>query len=143
MNRAFPAHLASVAARAGDALTACGFDALAIFSGRPANHFLDDYGWPFKVNPHFKLWAPLTDAPASFVCMSGFVAVLKNALCADYDPDRDGQYIRDEEDIERAGGVTADDRVEVQPWLAAEGRFSFVSSDPRAIDLACFASLKR
>lgn len=34
-------------------------------------------------------------------------------------------------------------RYEVQPWLAAEGRFSFVSSDPRAIDLACFASLKR
>ena len=68
MNRAFPAHLASVAARADDALTACGFDALAIFSGRPANHFLDDYGWPFKVNPHFKLWAPLTDAPESFVC---------------------------------------------------------------------------
>jgi len=39
--------------------------------------------------------------------------------------------------------VTADDRVEVQPWLEAEGRFSFVASDPRAIDLACFASLKR
>lgn len=71
------------------------------------------------------------------------VAVLKNALRADHDPDRDGQYIRDEEDLERAGGVTADDRVEVQPWLAAERRFSFVSSDPRAIDLACFASLKR
>lgn len=71
------------------------------------------------------------------------IAVLKNALRADYDPDRDGQYIRDEEDLERAGGVTADDRVEVQPWLATEGRFSFVSSDPRAIDLACFASLKR
>jgi len=69
--------------------------------------------------------------------------VLKNALRADYDPDRDGQYIRDEEDLERAGGVTADDRVEVQPWLAAERRFSFVSSDPRAIDLSCFASLKR
>lgn len=71
------------------------------------------------------------------------VAVLKNALRADYDPDQDGQYIRDEEDLERAGGVTADDRVEVQPWIAAEGRFSFVWSDPRAIDLACFASLKR
>ena len=71
------------------------------------------------------------------------VAVLKNALRADYDPDRDRQYIRDEEDLERAGGVTADDRVEVQPWIAAERRFSFVSSDPRAIDLACFASLKR
>lgn len=71
------------------------------------------------------------------------IAVLKNALRADYDPDQDGQYIRDEEDLERAGGVTADDRVEVQPWLAAERRFSFVSSDPRAIDLGCFASLKR
>jgi hypothetical protein len=71
------------------------------------------------------------------------VAMLKNALRADYEPDRDGQYIRDEDDLERAGGVTAEDRVEVQPWLAAEGRFRFVSSDPRAIDLACFASLKR
>lgn len=71
------------------------------------------------------------------------VAVLKNALRADYDPDQDGQCIRDEEDLERAGGVTADDRVEVQPWLAAERRFSFVLSDSRAIDLACFASLTR
>ena len=71
------------------------------------------------------------------------VAAEERAARADYDPDQDGQYIRDEEDLERAGGVTADDRVEVQPWLAAEGRFSFVSSDPRAIDLACFASLKR
>ena len=68
IDRAFPAHLATIAARADDALAACGFDALAIFSGRPANHFLDDFGWPFKVNPHFKLWAPLSDAPESFVC---------------------------------------------------------------------------
>lgn len=71
------------------------------------------------------------------------VAVLKNALRADYDPDQDGQYIRDEQDLARAGGVTADDRVEVQPWLEKEQRFSFVSSDPRAIDLECFAALKR
>jgi Xaa-Pro dipeptidase len=68
LDGAFPAHLATVAARADDALSACGFEALAIFSGRPPNHFLDDAGWPFKVNPHFKLWAPLTDAPESFVC---------------------------------------------------------------------------
>lgn len=68
MTRAFPAHLATIAARTNDALAACGYDALAIFSGRPPNHFLDDFGWPFKVNPHFKLWAPLSDAPESFVC---------------------------------------------------------------------------
>ena len=49
------------------------------------------------------------------------VAVLKNALRADYDPDHDGQHITNEHDLERAGGVTADDRVEVQPWLEAEG----------------------
>jgi Xaa-Pro dipeptidase len=67
-DRLFPAHLATVAARANDALAACGYDALAIFSGRAPNHFLDDFGWPFKVNPHFKLWAPLTDAPDSFIC---------------------------------------------------------------------------
>src|SRR5512145_1315566 len=68
LDRAFPAHLATIAARTDQALSACGFDALAIFSGRPPNHFLDDAGWPFKVNPHFKLWAPLTDAPESFIC---------------------------------------------------------------------------
>lgn len=73
----------------------------------------------------------------------GLRGVLKNALRADHDPDQDGQHIRDEQDLERAGGVTANDRVEVQPWLAAEERFSFVSSEPRAIDLACFAGLKR
>jgi len=59
------------------------------------------------------------------------------------DPDQDGQYIRDEDDLEHTGGVTADNRVEVQPRLAAERRFSFVSSGLRAIDLACFANLKR
>jgi hypothetical protein len=39
--------------------------------------------------------------------------------------------------------VTADDRIEVQPWLEAESRFSFVTSDPRAVDLECFAHLRR
>ncbi len=68
IDRTFPAHLATITARTDDALAACGFDALVIFSGRPPNHFLDDAGWPFKVNPHFKLWAPLTDAPDSFIC---------------------------------------------------------------------------
>jgi Xaa-Pro dipeptidase len=85
INRSFPAHLASVAARTDDALAAGGYDALAIFSGRPANHFLDDSGWPFKVNPHFKLWAPLSDAPDSFIC---HVPGRRPALCfyqpADY-----------------------------------------------------------
>lgn len=71
------------------------------------------------------------------------VAVLKNALRADYDPDKDGQYITEEHELARAGGVTADDRVGVRIWLPDEKRFSYVACDPRAVDLACFASLKR
>ena len=71
------------------------------------------------------------------------VAVMKRAAAPDYDPDRDGSCLRDEDAIARAGGVTADDRIEVQPWLAAEQRWSFVSSDPRAIDLACIRGLTK
>jgi hypothetical protein len=67
------------------------------------------------------------------------VAVMKRAAT----PDQDGSYLRDEDEIARVGGVTAEDRVEVQPFLEGEQRWSFVSSDPRAIDLACFRQLTR
>ena len=70
------------------------------------------------------------------------VAVIKNAARPDYDPDAEDGYITDEEDLVRRGGVTAGDRVEVQPWIEKEERFSFVSSDPRAVDLACFSDLE-
>jgi hypothetical protein len=68
---------------------------------------------------------------------------MKRAAAPDYDPERDGSYLRDEDEIARAGGVTADDRVEVQPWLEGGQRWSFVCSDPRAVDLACFRHLTR
>ena len=55
----------------------------------------------------------------------------------------DGQYIRDDDELQQAGGVQPEDRLEVQPWIEKAGRFSFVSSDPRAIDLACFAHLAK
>ena len=69
------------------------------------------------------------------------VAVLKNAARPDYDPDEDDTYITDDEGLARAGGVTADDRVEVQPFLEKQGRYSFASSDPTATSLAAFAHL--
>jgi hypothetical protein len=71
------------------------------------------------------------------------VAVLPRAAAVDCNPDRDGALLRDDEEVERAGGVTADDRVEVQPWLEREQRWSFVTSDPRAIDLTCFRHLTK
>lgn len=49
--------------------------------------------------------------------------------------------LRDDDEVEHAGGVTAHERVEGQPWLEREQRWSFVTSDPRAIDLACFRHL--
>jgi len=72
------------------------------------------------------------------------IAVLKNAARPDIDVDGpDYAHISDEDDLASAGGVTAADRLEVQPWMEKEGRFSFVTSDPRATDLACFASTKK
>jgi hypothetical protein len=76
-------------------------------------------------------------------CKVRIVGVMKRAATPDCDPDRDGYYSLDEDDIARAGGVTAGDRVEVQPWLEGEQRWSFVSSDPRAVDLAIFQHLKK
>ena len=38
------------------------FDTLAIHAGSPHMLFLDDHPYPFKPNPHFKLWVPLEDA---------------------------------------------------------------------------------
>ncbi len=60
-------HLAILRARTDDALAASGFDSIAIHSGRLWMQFLDDQPYPFKVNPHFKSWAPLLDAPDCWI----------------------------------------------------------------------------
>ncbi len=65
------------------------------------------------------------------------VAVLRTTGGPEY------ERLTDDLHIAQAGGVTASDRLEIQPWLKAEGRFSFVTSDPRAIDLAAFAHLRQ
>ncbi len=70
------------------------------------------------------------------------IGVLHNAAKPGIDVDGpDYDHITDDEDLARAGGVTAYDRIDVQPWLEKEGRFSFVSSDPLAADLDCFRDL--
>jgi Xaa-Pro dipeptidase len=45
--------------RTDAALAASGFESLAIYAGGMHMQFLDDQPYPFKANPHFKLWAPL------------------------------------------------------------------------------------
>lgn len=69
------------------------------------------------------------------------LAVFKGAASPDYDPDTDLPIATTDEELAKLGGLDANDRVEVVPWLPTEGRFSFVTSDPRAVDLACFAEL--
>ncbi|MDY0002195.1 MAG: hypothetical protein RBU30_12930 [Polyangia bacterium] len=80
-------------------------------------------------------------------CLRGYdvriVAILHLGNTA---PDADGEIrgyerLESDDEIARYGGVTANDRVEVAPFIAREGRFSWVTSDPRAIDLACLAHL--
>ena len=57
------------------------------------------------------------------------------------DPDDENHFVTDDDHLTRLGGLSADDRVEVQPWLEKEGRFSFVASDPRVLDLEGYETL--
>lgn len=57
------------------------------------------------------------------------LAVLKDALCIE-----DCERLTTEEAVRAAGGVGRDDRLEVAPILPGEG-LSFVTSDPRAVDV--------
>jgi Xaa-Pro dipeptidase len=63
----FPEHVRTMRARAEHALQLAGLDALVCASGLAHYQFLDDQPYPFKPNPHFKAWAPVLDAPGSFV----------------------------------------------------------------------------
>lgn len=68
------------------------------------------------------------------------IAVLPGGADPDIEPDRVPVLTTDAE-VAQVGGITARDRVEIQPWLEEEGRWSFVTSDPRVIHLECFAHL--
>ena len=63
----YPAHLAEIQKRSADALAAAGRDTLAIAAGQAHGWFLDDQDYPFKANPHFLHWLPLTGAPGSWI----------------------------------------------------------------------------
>jgi Xaa-Pro dipeptidase len=60
-------HLKIMMQRTARALADCKFDALVVHSGSPPMQFLDDQTYPYKVNPHFKAWVPITDNPECLV----------------------------------------------------------------------------
>ena len=60
-------HLAIVQNRADAALQRGGFDHLVIPSGTVHYQAFDDRDYPYAVNPQFKQWVPLLDAPGSWI----------------------------------------------------------------------------
>lgn len=63
----FAEHFHQQCQRMMHALQAARLDRVAIHAGRAPLQFLDDQHYPFKVNPHFKAWAPLLDAADSWI----------------------------------------------------------------------------
>jgi Xaa-Pro dipeptidase len=67
----YPAHVAELQQRCKTVLARENYDGIVIHSGKEIKAFLDDYTYPFKVNPHFKHWLPLTDVPNSWLIVNG------------------------------------------------------------------------
>jgi Xaa-Pro dipeptidase len=60
-------HLQAVTRRHDHALEQAGASHAVIYSGNPKVAFLDDNNYPFKANPHFVSWVPLTRLPYSYI----------------------------------------------------------------------------
>ncbi len=60
-------HLDTLRARADTALARGGFEHLVVPSGTVHYHLFDDRDYPYVVNPQFKAWLPLTNAPGSWL----------------------------------------------------------------------------
>lgn len=67
----YKAHLATLQERTRNALARFNLDALLIHSGELFNVFLDDHPYPFKVNPQFKAWVPVTQVPNCWLLVDG------------------------------------------------------------------------
>lgn len=64
-------HLATLQKRTREVLARNNLDALLIHSGEPITAFLDDHDYPFKVNPQFKAWLPVTVVPHCWLWVDG------------------------------------------------------------------------
>jgi Xaa-Pro dipeptidase len=63
----YPTHVQTLRQRHDRAIADSGFDTAIIFAGAIRVAFLDDMFYPFKPNPHFKAWVPITDNPHCYV----------------------------------------------------------------------------
>lgn len=67
----FSSHIVQLQLRAKQALERESVEGLVIHSGQEIKAFLDDNAYPFRVNPHFKHWLPLLDAPNCWLIVNG------------------------------------------------------------------------
>jgi Xaa-Pro dipeptidase len=65
----FSDHIARLGRVFTQRLTEAGFDSVVIGAGFQRYRFLDDQPYPFAANPHFLWWAPIDNAPGSFLCI--------------------------------------------------------------------------
>ena len=66
----YPSHIDAMCALYDRALEGAGASHAVVYSGHPKLAFLDDYTFPYKANPHFLSWAPLTELPSSCIVYS-------------------------------------------------------------------------
>jgi len=67
----YPAHITQLQTMTKAVLAQENLSGLVIHSGQEIKAFLDDNGYPFRVNPHFKYWLPLLDVPNSWLVVNG------------------------------------------------------------------------
>jgi Xaa-Pro dipeptidase len=67
MNQLFGEHIKTLCKRFDSVLKTEGVDSVVIPSGELKLQFLDDMDYPFKVNPQFKTWVPITNNPHCWV----------------------------------------------------------------------------
>jgi Xaa-Pro dipeptidase len=63
----YPSHLDVLTERFERALGKAGFDGVTVFAGTEKPVFRDDACYPFRVEPYFKAWVPLTRHPGCAV----------------------------------------------------------------------------
>lgn len=63
----YPTHIATMIQRADAALEKGGQEHLLVAAGKLQYRFEDDNNYPFAVNPQFKAWLPVTEAPGSWL----------------------------------------------------------------------------
>jgi len=65
----YAAHLDTLSERLEQALAAGGLDALCVFAGAERFPARDDVPYPFRIEPYFKAFVPLVDAPGSVLTL--------------------------------------------------------------------------